>query len=153
MDLAKRQTTKSVYSCLVVGPRDAGKTTVCQVGRLTCFVVQPVPVSYIQTACCVFSCDEIYIYISIQNPCAPSKNDIPPVILFDISHFNVFSLYLLPFFRISSLFLFPTFVLPYITLADIPSPWERGLFSNIYILVKRYLLFIRGADLSQEKAN
>ena len=31
MDLAKRQTSKSVYSCLVVGPRDAGKTTICQV--------------------------------------------------------------------------------------------------------------------------
>lgn len=30
MDLAKRQTSKSVYSCLVVGPRDAGKTTICQ---------------------------------------------------------------------------------------------------------------------------
>ena len=29
-DLAKRQTNKSVYSCLVVGPRDAGKTTFCQ---------------------------------------------------------------------------------------------------------------------------
>ena len=32
VDLAKRQTSKSVYSCLVVGPRDAGKTTFCQVG-------------------------------------------------------------------------------------------------------------------------
>ena len=30
VDLAKRQTSKSVYSCLVVGPRDAGKTTFCQ---------------------------------------------------------------------------------------------------------------------------
>jgi len=30
LDLAKRQTSKSVYSCLVVGPRDAGKTTFCQ---------------------------------------------------------------------------------------------------------------------------
>lgn len=30
IDLAKRQTSKSVYSCLVVGPRDAGKTTFCQ---------------------------------------------------------------------------------------------------------------------------
>ena len=29
-DLAKRQTNKTVYSCLVVGPRDAGKTTFCQ---------------------------------------------------------------------------------------------------------------------------
>merc|ERR1719397_2223213 len=29
-DLAKRQTSKTVYSCLVVGPRDAGKTTFCQ---------------------------------------------------------------------------------------------------------------------------
>ncbi|XP_023323045.1 mitochondrial Rho GTPase-like [Eurytemora carolleeae] len=29
-DVAKRQTSKSVYSCLVVGPRDAGKTTFCQ---------------------------------------------------------------------------------------------------------------------------
>ena len=29
-DLAKRQTSKTVYSCLVVGPRDAGKTTLCQ---------------------------------------------------------------------------------------------------------------------------
>jgi len=27
---AKRQTSKAVYSCLVVGPRDAGKTTFCQ---------------------------------------------------------------------------------------------------------------------------
>ena len=30
LDIAKRQTSKSVYSCLVVGPRDAGKTTFCQ---------------------------------------------------------------------------------------------------------------------------
>jgi len=30
VDLAKRQTSKSVYSCLVVGPRDAGKSTFCQ---------------------------------------------------------------------------------------------------------------------------
>ena len=29
-ELAKRQTSKTVYSCLVVGPRDAGKTTFCQ---------------------------------------------------------------------------------------------------------------------------
>ena len=29
-DLAKRQTSKTTYSCLVVGPRDAGKTTFCQ---------------------------------------------------------------------------------------------------------------------------
>jgi len=29
-ELARRQTTKTVYSCLVVGPRDAGKTTFCQ---------------------------------------------------------------------------------------------------------------------------
>jgi len=30
LDIAKRQTSKTVYSCLVVGPRDAGKTTFCQ---------------------------------------------------------------------------------------------------------------------------
>ena len=31
LDLAKRQTARTVYSCLVVGPRDAGKTSFCQV--------------------------------------------------------------------------------------------------------------------------
>jgi Ras family protein T1 len=29
-DMAKNQSSKSVYSCLVIGPRDSGKTTFCQ---------------------------------------------------------------------------------------------------------------------------
>ena len=28
--MAKNQSSKSVYSCLVIGPRDSGKTTFCQ---------------------------------------------------------------------------------------------------------------------------
>ncbi len=30
LDLAKKQTTRNVYRCHVIGPRDAGKTTFCQ---------------------------------------------------------------------------------------------------------------------------
>ena len=28
--MSKNQSSKSVYSCLVIGPRDSGKTTFCQ---------------------------------------------------------------------------------------------------------------------------
>ena len=31
LEASSKQTSKTVYSCLVVGPRDAGKTTFCQV--------------------------------------------------------------------------------------------------------------------------
>ena len=30
MDLAKKQTSRNVYRCHVIGPKDAGKTTFCQ---------------------------------------------------------------------------------------------------------------------------
>ena len=30
VDLAKKQTARSVYRCHVIGPKDAGKTTFCQ---------------------------------------------------------------------------------------------------------------------------
>ena len=31
IDIARKQTARNVYRCHVVGPRDAGKTTFCQV--------------------------------------------------------------------------------------------------------------------------
>ena len=33
LEASSKQTSKTVYSCLVVGPRDAGKTTFCQVRK------------------------------------------------------------------------------------------------------------------------
>ncbi len=30
VDLAKRQTSRNVFRCHVIGPKDAGKTTFCQ---------------------------------------------------------------------------------------------------------------------------
>ena len=36
MEASSKQTSKTVYSCLVVGPRDAGKTTFCQVKYFDC---------------------------------------------------------------------------------------------------------------------
>ena len=36
LEASSKQTSKTVYSCLVVGPRDAGKTTFCQVRHSDC---------------------------------------------------------------------------------------------------------------------